>query len=160
MNIKDVVALATRAHGDQRYGDGPYMDHIQQVVGVLSLYFQNVAETTIHAAVLHDTLEDTDLSPDEILNLCGPEVLRLVQLVTDKPGKNRKARHEATYPLIAQDLEATKIKIADRIANVCASDEKRLPMYKKEWPYFLSIFGSCEDSEVQAALEYLRGILG
>jgi len=67
---------------------------------------------------LHDILEDTPTSYEEILELFGKEVAEIVLLVTDKPGKTRVERKKKTYPFIKTNVWATALKLCDRIANV------------------------------------------
>ena len=129
--------FADRAHAGQGYGDGPYTTHLDDVAGVLDEH--GCPEPVVVAGYLHDTLEDTTTSPDELEAAFGPRVRRAVELVTDKPGRNRGERHEATYPAIAGDHDATQVKVADRIANLrrsLAGDPGRLRMYLGEQDRF------------------------
>lgn len=126
------------AHGEQRYGDKPYVSHLDAVVDVLREfgYFQT---TLIAAAYLHDTIEDTLETHDSLVVEFGPLIADLVWLVTDQPGKNRAERHQRTYPLLAMEPMAVTLKLADRIANVRASaisDPSLLSMYRREYGEF------------------------
>jgi (p)ppGpp synthase/HD superfamily hydrolase len=134
--------FAAHAHEGQRYGDGPYTTHLDDVATVLADHHCDAAVVT--AGYLHDTLEDTRTTPEELAAAFGPRVRRTVELVTDKPGRNRRERHEATYPAIAMaaasgEHDATEVKVADRIANLrrsLAGDAGRLRMYLKEHDRF------------------------
>ncbi len=136
--------LAALAHRGQTWSDGrPYTDHLGEVTDVLWQYRESDLKyltteefkTLRIAAYLHDTLEDTPLIPEIIENEFGLEVLELVQAVTNEPGKNRKERHEKTYPKTRAHPLGTALKLSDRIANVRESDRtqsRHLGMYRKE----------------------------
>jgi (p)ppGpp synthase/HD superfamily hydrolase len=130
--------LAKEAHKDQEWGSKPYWIHLRTVYDVLRRYEVEAYDLFL-AAWLHDSLEDTDVTEEQIEEHFGPEVLSLVKAVTDEPGKNRKERHEKTYKKIAGNSKATVLKLADRITNVeesWATQDRRLFMYQKEYRGF------------------------
>lgn len=115
----------------------PYdLTHIPQVVSLVSAKTND--PDVIAAAWLHDVVEDTGVSIDQIRQMYGDRVAQIVWAVTDEQGANRIERKEKTLPKIAQNADAALIKLADRVANVTASqgDERRLAMYRKEQPAF------------------------
>jgi (p)ppGpp synthase/HD superfamily hydrolase len=138
--------FALKAHGDQKYGELPYEKHLQDVVDALKEhiplgdYYPDSEEYLVSAAWLHDVIEDTDTTFRQVFEEFGRYVARLVFACTDEPGKNRRERHERTYPkLIAAGREAIAIKLADRIANVrhaVAFNHGMLKMYQKEYADF------------------------
>jgi len=90
---------------------------------------------------LHDVLEDSDLSYNDIKNAFGIEIAKIVYAVTDELGRNRKERKEKTYPKIRNNWKATVVKICDRIANIRHSIETNSrfkEMYKKEHDEFVA----------------------
>jgi (p)ppGpp synthase/HD superfamily hydrolase len=103
------------------------------------------------AAILHDTLEDTDLTRGELEREFGSEVADLVFAVTNEPGACRRERFLKTYPKIRAHPDATILKLADRIANVIHALQSNwdiLRMYCGEWPEFekaLRVPGECDD---------------
>jgi (p)ppGpp synthase/HD superfamily hydrolase len=149
--MTEAAAFAIRAHGAQKYGGAlPYAYHLGSVVAVL-LRFGFDDPDLLKAAWLHDVLEDTDESPKAIERWFGLRVLGLVQAVTNEPGKNRRERHEKTYPKTREAGRlAVALKLADRIANVEASllstsDFSKLQMYRKEHPAFIDALFRPED---------------
>lgn len=136
--VESAILLALEAHKGQRYGDSPYSKHLSDVAKVL-LQFGILTETVCAAAWLHDTLEDTDLTREQIEASCGARVAEIVWRVTDEPGVSRKERKVKTLPKIAADPEAIIVKLADRIANVAESQSNNpglLAMYRREYPGF------------------------
>ncbi len=127
--------FAERAHGNQRYGDQPYIFHLTQVRDVL-VRFGRTQPDLLVAALLHDALEDTPTNYNDILRAFGIEAAELVYAVTDEVGRNRHERHEKTYPKMLEYPPAITLKLADRIANVEHSirsgDGRKLAMYRSE----------------------------
>lgn len=150
--------FADVAHGAQRYGDHPYVYHLQKVYNVL-LQFKVGTEELLCAAILHDVLEDTPTNFSDVFRAFGPEVAELVYAVTDELGRNRGERHAKTLPKIKAMPLAVTLKLADRIANVEHSidtmDVGKLSMYRREHQEFkeaLSVHGH------QAMWNYLDGL--
>lgn len=137
--LHKAMKFAIRAHGDQKYGPYPYVYHLIMVDEVLYKYgyFANKIRS---AAYLHDILEDTKITKRELENEFDEIVANWVYLITNEPGKNRKERHEKTYPKIRTNPFAVALKLADRIANVSFSIETNndgmMKMYRKEHEEF------------------------
>lgn len=126
--------FALGAHGDQKYGVRPYIDHLDHVVSVMRR-FGVIDRHVLYAGYLHDTIEDTPVTKAAIVDAFGARAADLVDAVTDGEGPNRKARAERVYRLIPTVPSAILVKLADRIANVEAGhaggNEKLLDMYRK-----------------------------
>ena len=120
-------SFAIEAHGEQKYGERPYLYHLDAVAALAAPYGSE-AETV---AYLHDTAEDTLTTLEEIGQLFGPRIAACVALLTDEPGTNRKERKATTYAKLAKvhgpNELALVVKVADRLANVraCVMDHKR-----------------------------------
>jgi (p)ppGpp synthase/HD superfamily hydrolase len=155
--IKEAREFAIIKHGDQKYGDDkPYVVHLDGVSEVLSKYgFTQEMFPHLHiVAYLHDTMEDTQTTSFEISEKFGSEVLKDVWALTEEPGKNRKERHQKTFPKLFKRWTARCVKLADRISNVdnCTDfvftlskkHQGLFDMYKKEYPEFFQMmyFGS------------------
>lgn len=133
--------------GEQRYGSLPYSVHLQAVKDVADkyLYYLPITHHLIvqSAALLHDVVEDTDVSESQLERQFGPEIADIVYRVTNERGRDRKERNFKTYPKIWKSDLAIFVKLADRIANTTNSknsnDKKGVEMYAKytsEYPIF------------------------
>lgn len=155
--IERAREIAQTAHQGQKYGGHPYMYHIEKVVQIAKKlgYSQDV----IIACYLHDTLEDTNLTREEIEEIFGKHIADVVYAVTDEPGANRKERKSKTYQKIKAIPDAIAVKLCDRIANVQESlsgNEGLFKMYKKEQPAFEF---ALRDSSNQRAWDILDSML-
>lgn len=115
-NKERALLVADKAHANQTYDIYPYGYHIRQVVKIAEELGYD--ESIIVASALHDTLEDTELSYNDLKKAFGQEVAEIVYCVTDELGRNRKERKAKTYPKIQGNWKATVVKICDRIANM------------------------------------------
>ncbi len=138
--------LAKAAHGDQLYGDLPYVDsHVAAVVSIL-IQYGFTDEIIIEAAWLHDAVEDTDLDSGMINQIYGDtiaamEIANLVLAVTGF-GVNRRARVADILSKIVDNTKAAILKTADRIANMENAAQHRpdlLKMYQREQDVFLAV---------------------
>ena len=116
------LRFASRKHRDQRRKGSqkpPYINHPIEVCSIL-WEIGGIRDTDIlAAALLHDTIEDTDTRPEEIRDLFGEEVLSIVQELTDDkslPKAERKRLQEEHAPHMSP--QAKLIKLADKISNV------------------------------------------
>ncbi len=143
--LQDVRLLVPRAakyallkHGQQLYGKvHPYGLHLAHVEEVL-LRFDHYDQDLLAAAWLHDVIEDTDATYQDLHIRFGKRVADLVDAVSNRPGPNRAARHAETYPRTRATLGATTVKLADRIANTEFSVMQPMwSMYRKEYESFI-----------------------
>jgi guanosine-3',5'-bis(diphosphate) 3'-pyrophosphohydrolase len=116
------LRFAAEKHRDQRRKDrnaSPYINHPIQVAEVLWQIGQVRDMAVLAAALLHDTLEDTNATPEELQALCGAEVLALVQEVTDDKtlSKVERKRRQIEQAKNASP-RAKALKLADKICNV------------------------------------------
>lgn len=128
-NKERALMVAEKAHRNQTYDIYPYMYHIRQVAKIAEDLGYD--ESIIVASILHDTLEDTELSYNDIKKAFGIEVAEIVYCVTDELGRDREEKKEKTYPKIKSNWKATVVKICDRIANVTHSKDYNKSMYEK-----------------------------
>ena len=138
--VKGAEDFARKQHGDQLYGNGePYVDgHVAKVVEVLKQFEAHPIH--IAAGWLHDVIEDTPTTRQDVSRNFGEQVASLVWACTGIGG-NRRERNVSIYEKIAANPEAAIVKTADRIANVEASgpESGHRQMYLKEREMFYEL---------------------
>lgn len=116
------VAFASEKHRNQRRKDAdasPYINHPIALANVLANEGGVVDSTVLCAAVLHDTIEDTETTADELKQLFGDKVTSIVLEVTDDKALAKEVRKEEQVrhaPHIS--TEAKLVKLADKICNL------------------------------------------
>lgn len=141
-------AYAVSAHGDQKYGDDPYVIHLAAVRTVLMEF--GFAGNFLIAAWLHDVLEDCKVSRVEMERLFGFTIVSMVAAVTGQ-GDNRKARNKDVYTKLEFNPSFIPLKLADRIANLracLAGNPKLFTMYEREYPEFKAALYELSDRAV------------
>ena len=120
--ILQAIQFAADKHQHQRRKNQeatPYINHPLAVMETLWRIGQVRHVPTLVAAVLHDTLEDTETTPEEIETLFGAEVLALVQEVSDDKSLPKGTRKQLQIEHAPQlSAQAKAIKIADKLHNV------------------------------------------
>lgn len=116
------VKFSALKHRDQRRKDtqaSPYINHPISVAAMLMEVGSVHDVDILVAAILHDTIEDTKTSPDEIKKLFGKRVLSLVQEVTDDKSLPKTKRKQLQIENAPHKSHGAKlIKLADKISNV------------------------------------------
>ncbi|HEU4976406.1 MAG TPA: bifunctional (p)ppGpp synthetase/guanosine-3',5'-bis(diphosphate) 3'-pyrophosphohydrolase [Baekduia sp.] len=126
--VEDAFVFACEHHADQRRKSGE--DFIVHPVGVAKICAGMRLDTdTLVAALLHDTVEDTTASLDEVRELFGDEVAAIVDGVTKLTGITFTSRDEAQAEnyrkmmvAMASDIRVILIKLADRLHNMRTID--------------------------------------
>jgi guanosine-3',5'-bis(diphosphate) 3'-pyrophosphohydrolase len=120
--IFSVLAFAAEKHRDQRRKDAaatPYLNHVIGVATVLATEGGITDETLLLAAVLHDTVEDTRTTFDELEQHFGRAIRDLVAEVTDDKALPKEKRKELqVVHAVVASWGAKQLKIADKICNV------------------------------------------
>ncbi|MBE1236261.1 bifunctional (p)ppGpp synthetase/guanosine-3',5'-bis(diphosphate) 3'-pyrophosphohydrolase [Phaeovibrio sulfidiphilus] len=122
--LNRAYVFAMKVHGSQvRHSGDSYFSHPLEVAGILTNYRLDCA--TIVAALLHDTVEDTDTTLDDIRKLFGQDVANLVDGVTKLnrlqiSSDHAKQAENFRKLLIAmsKDIRVLLIKLADRLHNM------------------------------------------
>ncbi len=122
--IEKAIKKASLLHdGQVRKGtpNFPYITHLFSVATILSQYSDD--EEVIAAGILHDTIEDTNYSPEELKNEFGTRVHDMVMEVTEKKGKEEvswRERKQAYLDSLAHtdNAEALLISVADKMHNL------------------------------------------
>jgi GTP diphosphokinase / guanosine-3',5'-bis(diphosphate) 3'-diphosphatase len=116
------LAFAARKHRDQRRKDreaSPYINHPIDLADILANEAGVTDPLVLVAAILHDTVEDTATTLEEIEGHFGADVSAIVAEVTDDktlPKDERKRQQEVHAP--GASFRAQQVKLADKIANL------------------------------------------
>jgi len=122
--VSEAAELAARRHnGMQRKGRGnePYINHLAEVANLLAAATEGSAAELVAAGWLHDTIEDTETTQQELAQKFGEHVAGLVVEVTDDmtlPKAERRQKQILDAP--KKSPGAKLIKIADKISNIRA----------------------------------------
>lgn len=124
-SLLTALSIAERAHAGQMRADGaPFIDHPVAVVGLLFQASVDLPLEAYVAAALHDVVEDTAVTADELRLVAGADVTEAVLLLTrvEAPTLDRRAAEEAYLRRMVIDAHAYPyvplIKLADRIHNM------------------------------------------
>ena len=123
-DVKKAYALASEAHKEQHRASGePYILHPLAVAQILA--DMKIDTRTITASLLHDVVEDTDYTLDDLKNLFGKEVAFLVDGVTKLSRLNYRTKEDQQlnsmrkmFLAMAKDVRVVVIKLADRLHNM------------------------------------------
>ena len=130
--LNRAYVYAMRAHGSQTRASGdPYFSHPLEVAGILTDL--KLDDATVAVALLHDTIEDTDATREEIDRLFGDEIGKLVDGLTKlkkldfitseaKQGENLRK----LFLAISDDVRVLLVKLADRLHNMRTLGAMRL----------------------------------
>lgn len=121
-SILKAIRFSAEKHSDQRRKDlrsSPYINHPIQVAETLWSVGGVRDETLLVAAILHDTIEDTDTTPEEIRSHFGEDVLGLVLEVTDDKSLPKEVRKQLQVETaINKSPKAKLLKLADKLCNI------------------------------------------
>lgn len=157
---------AKAAHGDQTYGQDLsyvyHLDHVYELAkGCVGKFWTGTELRLIEQlSYLHDVLEDTSVTEEQLAEHFGVLVMAGVKILTDEPGKNRRERKSKMNTKLGS-LAVTPdgmnrfvliVKVADRLANVmnCIRTQEHglWRMYAKEYSEFKAAAyrpGLCDD---------------
>lgn len=132
--VLKACAFGDKAHiKDRRKSGEPYITHPIAVAGILASFRTDV--DTLVSAILHDTVEDTDVTEDDLLREFGTAVARIVNGVTKLKSSNEQHINKAStfYRIITATIEDPRVlivKLADRLHNMSTLDA--VPEYKQQ----------------------------
>ncbi|TMC39922.1 MAG: bifunctional (p)ppGpp synthetase/guanosine-3',5'-bis(diphosphate) 3'-pyrophosphohydrolase [Chloroflexi bacterium] len=135
--VRKAYERAALAHrGQHRLSGEDYVNHPLEVAAILADLELDAA--TIAAALLHDTVEDTNLTAEEVKREFGPEVARLVDGVTKlgrislRTDQQQQAENiRKMMVAMAEDLRVVLIKLADRLHNMRTLEPLAEPKRRK-----------------------------
>ena len=159
--LNRAYVYTVQKHGSQKRASGdPYFSHPVEVAGLMTEL--KLDQETIITALLHDTVEDTLATTEEIEKLFGEEVARLVDGVTklskiEALGENERAAENLRKFLLAmsEDIRVLLVKLADRLHNMrtlhfIRSAEKRLRIARETMDIYAPL------AERVGMYEYMR----
>jgi guanosine-3',5'-bis(diphosphate) 3'-pyrophosphohydrolase len=120
--LREAVSFADACHGDQRRPTGaPYLEHLLEALEVLVRGAGVTSPDVLCAAVLHDVVEDTPCTADDLAAAFGARVAELVTWVTipePGPGQDKAdVKEEYLRGLRHAPRDAILVKLADRASN-------------------------------------------
>ena len=163
--LNKAYVYAMQKHGHQRRASGdPYFSHPLEVAAILT--DMHLDEATIAVALLHDTIEDTTATRQEIDDLFGPEMGRLVEGLTklkklDLVSKKAEQAENLRKLLLAisDDVRVLMVKLADRLHNMRTLDHmaesKRLRIAEETMDIYAPLAGRMGMQDMREELEEL-----
>ena len=164
--INRAYVYAMKMHGSQLRASGdPYFSHPIEVAGILTNYRLDTA--SIVTAILHDTVEDTGATHEEIAGLFGEEVARLVDGVTKLTRiqlQNVEAKQAENFRKLllamSEDIRVLLVKLADRLHNMrtlnhIAKEEKRRAIALETMEIYAPLAERIGMQEIKTELEDL-----
>ena len=166
VGINGAYVFAMKAHGSQKRASGdPYFSHPIEVAGILTSY--RVDSATIETALLHDTIEDTVATLEDIRSHFGNEVAQLVDGVTKltriefQSDRAKQAENFRKLVLaMSEDIRVLLVKLADRLHNMrtlhyIKSDEKRRRIAMETMDIYAPLAERIGMQEIKTELEDL-----
>ena len=137
LKFHKAIIFACKKHGKQyrKSTDIPYISHIMEVMSILM--FEECTIETIIAGILHDTLEDTETTDEEIRSLFGANILSIVKNVTEDKSKSWFERKEHTILSLPRSLyEVQLVCCADKLSNLRSIYADLQKQGEKVWERF------------------------
>ncbi len=164
--LNRAYVFSMKAHGTQKRASGdPYFLHPLEVAGILTDY--KLDSASIITALLHDTIEDTLATQEEIVALFGAEIGRLVEGVTkltliELQSDHAKQAENFGKLLLAmsEDIRVLLVKLADRLHNMrtlhfIKNEDKRRRIAKETMEIFAPLAERIGMQEMKNELEDL-----
>ncbi len=162
--LNKAYVFAMKKHGAQLRASGdPYYSHPIEVAGILTKF--KLDSASIIAGLLHDTVEDTDTTVEEIRENFGDQVAQLVDgltklaMIEQKSANNKQAENFRKLLLaMSEDVRVLLIKLADRLHNMrtlhfLKKPEKRARIAKETLDIYAPLAERIGMQEVKTELE-------
>jgi len=122
VDLTRALDFAARKHRDQRRKGAaaePYVNHLAEVANLVAEATEGKDALLVLGALLHDTLEDTNTTPEELASAFGVDLAQLVAEVTDGKHLPKQERKRLQIETARGKSERTKvITIADKTSNL------------------------------------------
>lgn len=131
------LSFAARHHQHQKRKDGqtPYIAHPARVMTLVSAVFGETDPEILAAAVLHDTIEDTNADCDDIIREFGERVAMMVAALTKDKRLAETEREERYFAqVVASAPEVKLLKIADILDNLIDIETMRIEKQRSSLP--------------------------
>lgn len=163
--IRKAYVFSAKVHqGQLRRSGEPYLIHPLEVSNILAR--MRLDAPSIATGLLHDTVEDTLTTVDEVRQLFGPEIARLVDGVTKLSKINFSSREQRQaenfrkmFMAMAEDIRVILVKLADRLHNMRTLqyllEEKQMKIAEETLDIYAPIAGRLGMQEVRTELENL-----
>jgi len=158
VGVARALDFAARRHAGQRRKGlmaEPYVNHLTEVALLLAEATDGADPALVMAGLLHDTIEDTGTTGDELAAVFGEDVASLVVEVTDDTSLDRESRKRIQVETASmKSRRARMIKIADKIANLRSIAESPpmgwSPRRKREYvSWAREVVAACSDTNVR-----------
>ena len=141
--IKDAITFIRRYHaGQMRKSGEPFYSHPLEVASLVASYLTKTE--VIITAILHDVVEDTQISSYMIKYFWGPNISSLVEMLTDLNDSIKKLKPDKGILLYKKiktfDKEASLIKVCDRLHNMRTLGSMKKEKQKKKSLETLQIY--------------------
>ena len=154
------MLYAMEMHKDQvrRYTGTPYFEHLAEVAGIVA--GAKLPNYAVEVAWLHDVVEDTEVTVEDIHTKFGSNIAYGVSMLTDSTIGNRKARKELDRIRLSHgESWVQDIKLADIISNtksIFKFDKDFAKVYRHECLDMIAMLGKCSPELKAIALEMLQ----
>jgi (p)ppGpp synthase/HD superfamily hydrolase len=135
--VHEAVVFATQKHAgtNRKSTNLPYITHPLEEMQILIA--EGCSEEVIVAGILHDTLEDTETTKKEILELFGKNILKIVTAESEDKSKTWKERKQTTIDNLPEEaLEVKLVCCADKLSNLRAMAADKKTIGDKLWERF------------------------
>lgn len=144
IRIHNAIIEAQLAHREQKYWQFPYMFHLMQVMALWISFW--LSEDELIACILHDTIEDTEMTASLIEKSFGYNVSEIVELCTHASKKD-------WYEALSKNPSAVRVKMCDRISNInmwlSEWNKRTNAKYQNEAiTTFIKVVEACDDDRI------------
>ena len=136
--IETAHSFAASAHRDQerKFTGRPYLEHLEETAQIFWQVTDGESESDAYiAAVLHDTVEDTNVTIEEVKRVFGDKVASLVdELTIDEVQKQKEGKKVYLARRLNEMTDtALSIKLSDRLSNVIGLENEKIPTNFVKW---------------------------